>query len=71
MPRSERLSDSAMKIALSMVHRIFADWDCQRHCVGITVFFTTNGGGCSAPLPHLTARARRGKPRLYGSVILN
>src|SRR5271163_4408542 len=30
IPRRERLSESAIKAALSTVHRIFADWNCQR-----------------------------------------
>src|ERR1035441_7169357 len=48
-PRRERLSDSAMKIALSMVHlilldRIFADYDCQRRALALHYFLPQRGG---------------------------
>src|ERR1019366_5884423 len=48
-PRRERLYDSAMKIALSMVHlilldRIFADYDCQRRALALHYFLPQRGG---------------------------
>src|SRR5450755_3083904 len=34
--RRERLSESAMKVALSMVHLVLTDWGCQRRSLFLT-----------------------------------